>query len=120
MALKTILRVFGFGKHQDKKTGNNGAAAADDKTNRAQRLHPYEEVSDAVLQENRSKRPPRRHEYDEVDIARTMSKVDKKRNKEVVLQDSQRTPRRHEYDEVDLQRTMSKVNKKGNLPSSGD
>ncbi|KAL8617830.1 hypothetical protein ACOMHN_040178 [Nucella lapillus] len=71
-------------KKHDRKTETSGneAAAADDKLtdgNRRQpRLHPYDEVSDAILQENRSKRPPRRHDYDEIDLERTMSKVNKK------------------------------------------
>lgn len=60
---------------------NEAAAAADDKlgdgNKRQPRLHPYDEVSDAILEENRSKRPPRRHEYDEIDLERTMSKVNR-------------------------------------------
>lgn len=90
------------------------------------RHHPYDEVSDDQLDQNRAGgKPPRVHPYDEVtddqlDQNRAGGKVPRVHPydevSDAVLETNRQKvrARNHAYDEVDLDRTMSKINKQAN------
>lgn len=117
------MKFFGFGKKRSSEQESDSAAPS---PKSPPRHHPYDEVSDDQLDQNRAGgKPPRVHPYDEVtddqlDQNRAGGKVPRVHPydevSDAVLETNRQKvrARNHAYDEVDLDRTMSKINKQAN------